>query len=261
MQWIPVLVLLWLISGCGVRGQVRSATLGVFDALDHPDPKDRLAVKTRLLAERYVDAALKASDGKGVGTISGEIVEGVMQALSARMPEERELVEALVSEAVQATFAEVERSLSSRQNTLRRVTAELARSARQTTGAAVDGATEQLFGQVERGLGSDGHGPLAEALTASMQRTTAAAVQGAAEQLASSINLCPASGGDPTVCQEDLVRRISRSAAVGIAEGVGRPLEVWPLAGMFVAGVVAAAIGAWVFRVLGRRRGTESRAT
>lgn len=255
MRVILVLLFVCILPACGARVPARNVTMGVIDAIDHPDPRDPLAVKTRKLAERYVDSALGAGPPKGLDTLSAEVMEGMIKSLGAHTDEERMFVRALVSEAIRASLTEVEGNLGQNQGVFRRRLLDLARTAQQTTGAAVGSATEQLLGHVQESLGSEGRGPLTEAVSSSVQRTTAAAVEGATEQLATSIKLCQSD--DPRQCQDDLVRRISRSAAIGITEGVGRPSEIWPLGLTFGAGVICAALGAWVFRVLARRRSSQ----
>lgn len=122
----------------------------------------------------------------------------------------------------------------------------LARGSGEVGRAFAREAADQLFTEVGAQLGPDGDGPLSRALAGSLQRAAGAIVGGAVGRAPGDVALH--TSADPLHGPADVVRSVSRSAAMGAAEGVGREVNLWGLCAAALAGVLLAVAGHWIVR-------------
>lgn len=264
-MWVGVIMAMSLLPGCvgGVRAPAREATMGVVDAIVNPDPKNELAVKINHLVDKYVESALKAGPPPGIDRMTQDVAEGLIKAVSAHAPEERALIRALVHDAVTSTIGAVKQEIMPSSAGMRRSGSDLGqglvdsvtrheddilRIMVQSGSAAGRSLTRATSGEIVEQLTTnlEENSPLSQALISSTERTSAALVRGMTMGLTSEMSDC--SNRDPALCKDDLVRRMSRSAAMGFTEGVGRKLQIWELALAAVGGVVLALAANWIFR-------------
>jgi hypothetical protein len=108
-----------------------------------------------------------------------------------------------------------------------------------------EGFTLGMSRQLQSELGPNGDGPLAKALTAVTEQMSGAAANGLAGGLTPDLGDC--GGANRNECAERRVQQLSRSAAVGFAQGLGSTMRI-PLlfVGFFVGLLVAFAIFGFV---------------
>jgi len=264
MKFFGVLMAMGMLLGCvgSARGPARDVGHGLVDAFVNPDPRNELAVKINRLVDKYVETALKAGPPPGVEQVTRDVTEGVIKAVALHTPEERALVRAVVhdaaSEALRAVKEEVPspdrikqsgaalgrglvESVTLHEDDILRVLAQSGGVAGKSLIRATSG---ELVEQLTTNLGENS--PLSTALATSTERATSAVVRGMTNGLASELEDC--TSNDPAQCKADFVRRLSRSAAMGFTEGVGRKLDIWELVLAAIGGVVLALGANWMYR-------------
>jgi hypothetical protein len=227
MRALLVAMVMVMLTGCAPRTPARNVTLGVLDALDRPPADAQLALKLRKLIGRYVDEALAAGPPKGVADISAEVTRGALRAVGENLGEKREVLQGMA-----------------------------AQTAERTGRAMARGMADELFGQVEARLGLHAEGPLGEALAATAQKSASAAVQGATGAIQTELSEC--GGNAPTLCPQDMVRVLSRQAALGVGESVRKKVDILGLTLAFLAGVSTLGIVILVVRGLSARKRTPA---
>lgn len=265
MKFVGMILSVFVLFGCAgsVRAPAREATLGFVDALGHPEPNNQLARKIRDLVDKYVDTALKAGPPPGIDEVSRDVAEGLLTAVSAHAPEERAAIQALVHDAATAALRAAKTEMAPSPAALGRSGEALSRGLlegvsrnedaivrllSESAGAAGKALTRASGGELLQQLtvNFEENAPLSQALTTSAERATSALVRGVAAGIAAEVGDC--SSNDPASCKDDFVRRLSRSAAMGATEGVGRKLEIWELLLATALGVVLAVVGHWVWK-------------
>jgi hypothetical protein len=265
MTLVGMILSMILLLGCAasVRAPAREATLGVVSAVSQPEPNNELARKIRDLVEKYVETALKAGPPPGIDAVTRNVTEGVITAVSAHAPEARAAIEALVRDATTAALRAAKAEMAKSPEVLGRSGEALSRGLltgvtrnedaivrllAQSAGAAGTALTRASSQELLERLTVtfEENAPLSQALTTSAERVTSALVRGVAAGIAAEVGDCE--DRDPARCKDDLVRRLSRSAAMGVTEGVGRKLVIGELLLAVAFGVGLAVVGHWVFK-------------
>jgi hypothetical protein len=258
---------IWLF-GCGatVKQPAKDATLGALEALDAPsgNSNDKLARKLGLVLERYLDGALANGDPPGVQEITSNVTSGAVKGLVSTVPEQRWLAKHLISSSIQTavdTFVD-ERGSISRVAALAGEEAALGLVRGMTTREGVDGEemsalaavssdagkrlAKAMAGEMTTWLGPDAKGPLSEAMAAAAERAAGAAVRGALAAARDEVAQCPGTPEKP--CIQDVVRALSRSAAMGASEGVGGGMQPLPVIIAFAGGLAVALLAVKLMR-------------
>jgi len=267
------LACLSFLFGCSAtsRAAAEGATRGVFDALERPD--DELVAKARLLAKKYLDAALAAAPPKGLDEIIRDVTGAVLSEVEAHAPEQRALVQSLVREAVSSSVEAMQSALAPAGPHVRETAQQMSsgmvaglvqhddeivdlirRSSAEAGRAMAREAANQFFSEMQKQLGPrDAEVALGDSLSQVAERTTQGAMAGVTDQLELMLREdCP--GGDPEKCPPSLLRRMSRAMAMGAAEGVGYKIEWWHVLFAFLGGATIAAAIAWGLRRAATRR-------
>ena len=270
------------ISGLGCpatsfRAPGRELTLGVFDALQHPD--DPLIGKLRTLLDRELDAALAGPTPKKPGDTLGRMLSNALKAagdqLASSMPGARREIVAIVREAVRAIGADARSELIQMGPTLgtfvsdvlshaaegvlthRQELIDLAGDvARRAGHEFMRGATEGILDVVQERIGPDGRGPLSNATLAAGERSSKAQMAGMVAAITDAFpTICPQE--NRSACIHALVQSYARSATAGAVEGIGKgsaKVVVWPIVVAAVSALLLGALLAWLIGRLTIRR-------
>ncbi len=260
--------------GCAAssRTTAKGATQGVMDAMRQPD--DELVVMGRELAKKYMRSALEAPSPKGLDDIMRDVTTAVLEELRAQAPEQREIVRALVQEAVGTAIQSARDEVATTGPTIHVLAAqmssgivagiarnsddisELVQKTSSEAGRAI--AKEmagELAGQLRSHLGpTSERQPLSSAVAALAAHATQGAIAGASLELEALTKEGCAEGKNPSECPPGLVRRLSRAVALGAAEGVGFKIAWWHLAVAFASGIGLTFAGAWGLRKIQTKR-------
>ncbi len=187
---LTVLALLG-VAGCTARAPAREAMYGVLDAIQTPPPDDTLAREVRTLIQAYVERALRAGPPEDLGQLAARLTTEVLRASAKTAPETRALVGVMVSEALRASLATLERELPGLERTGARLAPAIEGHAERAGASLVRGVVDESLARIEAEPGG-ADGPLAGALLAMTERAASATARGAAEGLRAS--LCEGEG-------------------------------------------------------------------
>jgi hypothetical protein len=255
------------LSGCSARAPARSATNGVLDALEQPEPNHPLARDLHALLAAYVAQARTAgtpkSPAEAARDVTGAVVDGVAEGAEKNRAALRALVEDVTRSAIHSALAELEGRPPRRdpagadpplgadpppERPVERAAAPaplLSDAGAERAGAAlVRGATAAFLEELETQLGEDAQGPLGKAIASTTALTASAALRGAGAELDAAIAACRP--GDPTCASDLFVRRLARAAAAGATEGVGHRIDPWPVVVAASGGLLLGALAAWL---------------
>jgi hypothetical protein len=121
----------------------------------------------------------------------------------------------------------------------------------QLASESASAASDALSIQLQRALGPDGRGPLAESLSATAANVSGAAARGARGELNGLFLGC--ANGD-RACVEAGVRSLGRAAASGFVEGILGSVAWLALLVAFVVGLLVAVAVSGTWRLVGRTR-------
>jgi len=251
-----VLGLMMLGCSMNVRQPAREATLGALSAIDAAPEDAELARKMGTLLDRYLTQALAAGPPPGIKQISSDMMQGAMQGLTSTVPEQRWIVRHLVTESLRTAVDTVMdergpisqaaarageqaamglvRGMNNRENEATSLVGEV-------SGEMGRSLTRAMGGEIAGWFGPDAEGPLADAMAAAAERAAGAAVRGALAAAKDELAQCTTNTGEP--CVSDVVAALSRSAARGASEGVGREIQPLPIAMAFAVGLVVTLLG------------------
>jgi hypothetical protein len=233
-----VLLLAASTAGCNARVPARDATYGVLDALQDPPRNDTLAREVRTLVQAYVERALQAGPPEDLGHLTEHITSEILKAVDAHAPQERSLVQGLVSGALRAGMATLRQEMPAIEQTGARLAPVIARHAGEAGALVVRGAIEETRTQMEREPGGVAGSRLADGVVLLAQRSAGAAVRGVRDEIATCRGVAGAQ------CEGDPLRSASRSIVMGAIDGVRRELGVWLLIVAFALGLLVAGTGA-----------------
>lgn len=267
---VALIAVLFLGCEASVRGPAQSAMLGAIDAFDRPPADAELARKLGKLANLYVDDALAAKPPPSIEDMSASATRGAFRGLGESATEYGPALTTALSGSLRTaagTFAEESpvigriaaragheavsgfvRQFGRDPKTI----AELENAVSGAGRAMTSGAAEELARRTDGWIGSDGKGPVADAVAAVAARSAEYAVAGALAAVRHDLQTCVPGKGN--MCLADVTRSLSRSAGGGASEGIRSEFD-WLTAGVaFVAGLVAAIIAGVVASELRNRR-------
>jgi hypothetical protein len=281
------------LAGCSARGPARSATQGVLDAIEQPDAGHPLVRDLDAVLKSYLEQARKRGPERAPADaahdLAGAFVGGATDAVAAKGPAMQAMIETVTRTALRAALDELEGRPPRRASAGGGAEPPPARppragerpptsteamaggampsaepdppspvaSAERAGAAMVHGATAAFLAELEKSLGRDGDGRLAEAMSATAARTTTSMLRAAGSEAGAVVSRC---APDDAACAADaIVRRLARAAAAGATDAVRVRVDPWPSVfaaiGGAIGGLLLGAAGAWAMA----RRGTRAR--